>query len=351
MSAIALIVPTVNSTISGQLVLQNGGNFVGLTATLTGLAPNTTHGFHIHVYGDASDPKGLNMGGHFNPTNASHGCPAASDNNGAVVVSTAYHFGDLGSVTSDATGAVSKSWVASHLSLVNAKELGFVLGRGVIVHAVADDCTTQPTGNSGARLAQGVIAVQGANTVDATTIPDAASTDPQAIAVLNNGKLSSTVVATKKNPSDALSLAFNVTGASVATAYKLVQTTYNPGKDGSADDCSTGVVGTFVTDAQGSFSGTFQTKATSVKSILGLTYAIATDNCKGDAYVVYGAIGVKSPPSPPPSTASTTSTPVAVPTSSASADPLTATKNLNSASIKNAASSLFGLFVSIFALM
>eukprot|EP00128_Syssomonas_multiformis_P018182 Colp12_sorted_trinity150504_noHs@8198 len=98
--AIAVVRPTAGSNATGIVRFQEQDGAVLITASILGLAPNTTHGFHIHVFGDESDPAGLAAGSHFNPFTVAHGCPE----------SLVRHVGDLGSLTSDETGkAVYKS--------------------------------------------------------------------------------------------------------------------------------------------------------------------------------------------------------------------------------------------------
>ena len=110
---------------------------------VTGLTDGD-HGFHIHEKGDFSAPDASSAGAHFNPTNAAHGGPAAP----------VHHAGDFGNLG-------SKGGIA-HLQLdVAGISLGTgpssIMGRAVVVHEKADDFTTQPTGNAGARVGCGVI--------------------------------------------------------------------------------------------------------------------------------------------------------------------------------------------------
>ena len=90
-------------------------------------------------------PDGLSAGGHFNPTGQAHGR----------FDSSTHHTGDLPSLRSDAQGMASIDFVSRGLALDQGPNS--VVGRGLIVHKDPDDYTTQPTGNSGARLACAVI--------------------------------------------------------------------------------------------------------------------------------------------------------------------------------------------------
>ncbi|ORY45122.1 Cu,Zn superoxide dismutase-like protein [Rhizoclosmatium globosum] len=140
--ATAILTPTLNSKVQGQVTftLTEAGVGVSVEATVSNLGPGTSHGFHIHAFGDTSSETGLAMAGHFNPTNANHGCPAS------LAVPHAFHFGDLGSVVADEGGNAVRKWVSRDLAVLDPAQLGFVLGRGVIVHEKDDDCMTQPTG-------------------------------------------------------------------------------------------------------------------------------------------------------------------------------------------------------------
>jgi Cu-Zn family superoxide dismutase len=122
---------------------QEGGNVV-VTARVSGLTPGA-HGFHIHDKGDCSAPDATSAGGHFNPTAKPHGSPDHAD----------HHAGDMPQLMADASGNASLSATLAGLTIGDGASN--IVGRGVIVHAAPDDFKTQPTGNSGARVACGVI--------------------------------------------------------------------------------------------------------------------------------------------------------------------------------------------------
>ena len=114
------------------------------------------HGFHIHTYGDLS--KGCESAGpHFNPFNKTHGDVNVDEN----------HVGDLGNIFSNGEEEpVMIDMVVNNLSLIGKYS---VIGRALIVHEDADDLgkTNHPlsktTGNSGARIACGVIGIASSN--------------------------------------------------------------------------------------------------------------------------------------------------------------------------------------------
>jgi len=118
-----------------------------VTAHVAGLTPGA-HGFHIHEKGDCSAPDGTSAGGHFNPGAQAHGRSGHG----------AHHAGDTDNIVADAKGVAR---IDAHVSGVTlgGGAANDIAGRAVIVHAAADDYTTQPTGNAGARVACGVIKV------------------------------------------------------------------------------------------------------------------------------------------------------------------------------------------------
>ena len=143
--AIAVLHPTAGSNVAGTVTFTASGDGVKAVADLTGLTPGK-HGFHIHEFGDCSDPKAASAGGHFNPSNHQHGAPDASDR----------HAGDLGNLEADATGKAHLELTDKLMKLTGADA---IVGHAVIVHEKADDLKTQPTGDAGGRVACGVIGV------------------------------------------------------------------------------------------------------------------------------------------------------------------------------------------------
>jgi Cu-Zn family superoxide dismutase len=112
---------------------------------VSGLQPNQEHGFHVHEKSDCSSGDGMSTGGHFNPGAKPHGKHDDAER----------HAGDLPSLKADAAGRVDAKFTLSGLSIGSGA--ADIVGRGLIVHAMPDDYKTQPTGNSGARIACGVI--------------------------------------------------------------------------------------------------------------------------------------------------------------------------------------------------
>ncbi|NMG75582.1 superoxide dismutase family protein [Aromatoleum diolicum] len=139
------LAPTQGSKVSGQVQLTEVDGGVLVDANVSGLAPGG-HGFHVHEKGDCSAPDGTSAGGHFNPTGKAHGHPDKAD----------HHLGDLPMLVADANGDAKLRTIVNGLTIVGKGD-NKIVGRSLIVHAAADDFATQPTGNSGARLACGVI--------------------------------------------------------------------------------------------------------------------------------------------------------------------------------------------------
>lgn len=137
--------PTKGHRIAGELRLTTEGDGVRVMGTLTALAPNSKHGIHIHENGDCSAPDASSAGGHFNPLGNPHGAPGRGT-----------HVGDLGNVTSNHAGvAYVDVWIPR--ASIHRSSATNVTGRAVIVHANPDDLTSQPSGDSGPRIACGVI--------------------------------------------------------------------------------------------------------------------------------------------------------------------------------------------------
>lgn len=111
--------------------------------------PEGLHGVHVHAVGKCEGPEFTTAGGHFNPASKVHG---ALSTNGP-------HAGDLGNLEVKKDGSGFLSVLSPHLSLAPGASTN-VAGSGglaIVVHAQADDEKTDPTGNSGGRIACGII--------------------------------------------------------------------------------------------------------------------------------------------------------------------------------------------------
>lgn len=143
-SATAVLAPTKGNTVSGTVNFTQKGEVVLVEAKINGLKANGTHGFHIHEKGNCA-ADGSSAGGHFNPGASQHGGPSGN----------ARHGGDLGNLKADANGSAQASLEIRGITL--GTDANSVIGRAVIVHSGVDDLKSQPAGNSGARVACGLI--------------------------------------------------------------------------------------------------------------------------------------------------------------------------------------------------
>jgi superoxide dismutase, Cu-Zn family len=145
---IAVLSPTEGNQASGVVTFKPAGKGkVEVDAQLTGLPPNSKHAIHIHQYGDLTSKDGKSAGDHYNPLGHQHALPDKE----------VRHAGDFGNLESDASGNATFKLVVDNISL--AGKLSPIIGRGVVVHAKADD-GSQPSGNAGDRIAVGVIGVR-----------------------------------------------------------------------------------------------------------------------------------------------------------------------------------------------
>ena len=147
--------PLAQSGVRGVVTLKQAktGGAVTLKLRVTGVSPNSVHGFHVHALGNLSNGC-VSAGGHFNPTNAPHGGPLDPEGK--------RHAGDLGNVTADAEGVIDATITDAHISLIGDRS---VVGRALVLHADADDLgrggfpDSITTGHAGARIACGVVGV------------------------------------------------------------------------------------------------------------------------------------------------------------------------------------------------
>lgn len=149
-SATAAIAETNGA--QGTATFEDTAAGLKIKVSLTAVPGDGNHGMHLHATGDCGDnnsgPDGGLVhhgaaGGHWNPANVAHACPPTSPR----------HAGDLGNI------AITGGAGTIEVTLADTK-LTDVVGKAFILHAAADDCTTQPTGNSGGRIGCGVITLK-----------------------------------------------------------------------------------------------------------------------------------------------------------------------------------------------
>lgn len=143
--ATAALQPTKGSKAFGEATFEQEGDKVRLALFVQGLKPGQVHGFHIHEAGDCSSGDGMSAKGHFNPHGKPHGNPSSAE----------HHAGDLPAIQADKDGRAKLNVLLEGISVTPGP--GSIVDRGLIIHADPDDYKTQPTGNSGARIACGVI--------------------------------------------------------------------------------------------------------------------------------------------------------------------------------------------------
>lgn len=145
-AGVTILEPKSGSKVSGSASFTPlGGDLTKVEIRASGLKPNALHGFHIHEKGDCSADDATSAGGHFNPLGKQHGGTETSER----------HAGDLPALEANSVGEAQVSLAVKGISLEGGPTN--VIGKALIIHRDPDDYKTQPTGNSGARIACGVI--------------------------------------------------------------------------------------------------------------------------------------------------------------------------------------------------
>lgn len=130
----------------GTAQLLASGSQVNISIAVVGLSPGM-HGVHLHMTGSCEAPDFASAGGHLNPGNHQHGIENPQGP----------HLGDLPNLTVGSGGAGT---VSATLRGTREEVLARIFdaeGTAVVVHAGPDDYRTDPSGNSGGRIACGVL--------------------------------------------------------------------------------------------------------------------------------------------------------------------------------------------------
>jgi Cu-Zn family superoxide dismutase len=127
-------VGTVTATARGQDIV--------IAVTAAGMTAGD-HGIHVHTTGKCEGPKFESAGAHWNPGGAKHGL---SNPQGQ-------HHGDMPNLTIATDGSSQMDYTIKGTSIA---ELLDADGAALVIHAKPDDQMTDPSGNSGDRIACGV---------------------------------------------------------------------------------------------------------------------------------------------------------------------------------------------------
>ena len=136
--------------VKGIVRFQEDIHQVNIQVQISGLKKNALHGFHVHEAGDLTH-KCESMCGHFNPYGKKHGGPNSKER----------HVGDLGNLITDEKGNVNYQFTDNMIKLRGNK--ANIIGRGLIIHADADDlgqggnATSLLNGNAGKRIGCAII--------------------------------------------------------------------------------------------------------------------------------------------------------------------------------------------------
>ncbi len=144
----ANLAPASASLVSGKLAITAIDGGVRIEGELGGLGRGGIHAIHVHERGDCSAADGSSAGGHFNPASSAHGRAGTP----------VHHLGDMDNLTANARGVARVDLQLQGVTL-GSGAANDILGRALVVHAGPDDYSSQPAGNSGARVACGVIEI------------------------------------------------------------------------------------------------------------------------------------------------------------------------------------------------
>jgi superoxide dismutase, Cu-Zn family len=132
----------------GTATIREADGGIRIDVRISQLPPGT-HGIHVHTIGKCEGPDFMSAGGHLNPTSKKHG----KDN------PEGPHAGDLLNIQVDGTGHAEASLLDANATLLGdgPNSLFHEGGTSIVIHANTDDYKTDPAGNSGARIACGVV--------------------------------------------------------------------------------------------------------------------------------------------------------------------------------------------------
>jgi len=141
----AHLLPTQGNKVLGTVVFTKVAKGLAVHAHVVNLEPMQQHGFHIHEKGNCKSSDASSAGGHYNPDGKAHGPQDAE-----------HHARDLESLRANWMGIADAHLLLTDLNFGEGGSKD-IAGLSLIVHTQPDDYKTQPSGNSGARIACGVI--------------------------------------------------------------------------------------------------------------------------------------------------------------------------------------------------
>ncbi|HEX5606096.1 MAG TPA: superoxide dismutase family protein [Candidatus Binatia bacterium] len=135
----------------GSASLREQPDGVLVRVETKGLTPGL-HAVHVHAVGKCEGPGFATAGGHFNPTQKKHGFKNAEG----------VHAGDLPNMLAAKDGSGRFEALTDAITLRAGSMSVFDSdGSAIVIHATSDDYMTDPAGNSGDRVACGVIVPNG----------------------------------------------------------------------------------------------------------------------------------------------------------------------------------------------
>ena len=147
-AATAALRDASGATVGAAQVRQEAGGLVHVDVTLSSLTPGA-HGIHFHEVGRCDGAGAFaTAGAHYNPLGREHGLTRPGGP----------HAGDAPNVVAGSDGRATLSFTTDRITLTPGSISVFDGdGTSLVVHAAPDDQTSQPSGNSGARVSCGVV--------------------------------------------------------------------------------------------------------------------------------------------------------------------------------------------------
>lgn len=143
---IEVILKNTENVAVGNAILTEKKDGVEIKVKAEHLTPGL-HGFHIHENGNCEPPDFESAGGHFNPTNKEHGFKNK----------LGPHAGDLKNLKVKEDGTVKQTFSNDRVTLKKGAPNSLLQGTSLVIHEKEDDYISQPAGDSGDRIACGVI--------------------------------------------------------------------------------------------------------------------------------------------------------------------------------------------------